>query len=131
MLLKHRIEVWRIKELPSQDLLLPILDADPRITLPFLEHVLRNSNPFSIMPKRMLSDKSHSFDPRGVVTDYDQYDALHKLLEGRMWLTAGFGNQPGQWIEPWNPELIARRFGVTLYEEEEDVIEKLEVVGEQ
>lgn len=132
LLLKHRLEVWRIKEMPSQDLLLPVLDADPRITLPFMEYVLRHSNPFSIMPKRMLNDKAHSFDPRRVVTDYEQYDALHKLLEGRMWLTAGFGNQPGQWIEPWNPELLARRFGISLSDEEgEEDREKLEVVGEQ
>lgn len=124
LLFKHRLEVWRIKEMPSQELLLPVLDADPRITLPFMEYVLRNSNPFSIMPKRMLNDKAHSFDPRGVVRDYEQYDALHRLLEGRMWLTAGFGNQPGQWIEPWNPDLVARRFGVSLEEEAE-----AEVVG--
>ncbi len=120
MLLKHRLEVWRIKEMPAQDLLLAVLDADPRITLPFLEYVLQHSNPFSIMPKRLLSDKAHSFDPRGVVGDYEQYDALQALLERRGWLTAGYGNQPGQWIEPWNPDLVARRFGVDASAEAEE-----------
>lgn len=119
LLLKHRIEVWRIKELPAQDLLLAVLDADPRITLPFLEYVLRNSNPYSIMANRTLSDKAHTHDPRGLFTDYQQYKALHELMERRGWLTTAFGNQPGQWIEPWNPELVARKFGIELYEEEQ------------
>lgn len=125
LLFKHRLEVWRIREMPAPELLLAVLDADPRITLNFLEYVLEHSNPFALMPKRMLSDKAHSFDPRGVVTDYEQYDALHALLERRDWLTAGFGNQPGQWIEPMNPELVARRFGITF--EREAAAEAVEV----
>lgn len=118
LLLKHRREVWRIREMGGDELYTLVLDADPRINHHFLEYVLSHSNFFSIMPKRMLSDKAKSFDPTKVVTDYEMYDALHALLERRGWLTAGFGNQPGAWIEPWNPELVGRRFGVTFDEEE-------------
>lgn len=118
LLLKHRREVWRVRELKGEDLCTWVLDADPRVNVGFLEHVLKHSNFYSIMPKRLLSDKAHSFDHEGAVTDYEQYDALVALLMRRGWLTAGFGNQPGAWIEPWNPELVGRRFGIELYDDD-------------
>lgn len=127
LLLRHNVEVWRIMEMPANEILLPVLDADPRITLPFIEHVLRNSNTYYIMANRGLSDKAHTFDPRRLFTDYEQYKALHTLLEGRGWLTTAFGNQPGQWIEPWKPELVARRFGVNILTEEEEQSEEKSV----
>ena len=83
------------------------------------------------MPKRMLSDKSYSFDPMGVVTDYEQYDALVALMQRRGWVTEGYGNQPAVWIEPWKPELAARRFGIVLFERaEEDAQPVNEVINQ-
>lgn len=120
---RHRIEVWRTMEMGKDELFLAVLDADPRITYSFLEHVLRHSNFYALMPKRLLSDKAHRFDPRRLFTDYEQYDALTGLFERRGWLTAGYGNQPGAWIEPWNPGLVARKFGITLEAEDDEAAE--------
>jgi len=121
LFLKHRLEVWRIREMKGEELYTMVLDADPRINLKFLDYVMKNSNPFALMPKRLLSDKAHSFDPMGVVSDYEQYDALCKLMIGRGWVTEGHGGQPPMWIEPYNPELVSLRFGLALFEEEEPV----------
>lgn len=118
LFLKHRLEVWRVREMAGNELVTWVLDADPRINHEFAEYVLRHSNFYNLMPKRMLSDKSYSFDPMGVVTDYEQYDALVALMQGRGWITDGHGNQPPVWIEPWKPELAARRFGLDISAEE-------------
>ena len=124
LLLMHRKVVWHIKETPLKDLVDWVLDADPRVHVGFVEYVLRNSNPYALMEKRRLSDKSHSFDSERLVTDYEQYDAFVTILQRRGMLTQAFGNQAGQWIEPWNPELAARQFGIVdLFEEEEKNIE--------
>ena len=40
------------------------------------------------------------------------------MLVRRHMLTEASGNQPGLWIEPWTPERVGTRFGLTLYEEE-------------
>ncbi len=115
---KHRLEVWRVKEMKGSELVTWVLDADPRINWMFFEYVLKRSNFYALMPKRMLSDKAHSFDPMRVVTDYEMYDALVEMLMRRGYVTQGFGNQPPVWIEPWKPELVARKFGIELYEED-------------
>lgn len=120
LLLKHRREVWRIRESKDIENVTWVLDADPRINVMFVEHVLRNSNPYSMMAKRMLNDKSRGFDPLGVVTDYEQYDAFEALCKRRGYLTDGFGNMPGVWVEPWKPELVAKRFGLSLVDEVEE-----------
>ena len=119
MFFKNRMEKWRIKETDIDDLVDWVLDADARIHVRFLEHVLNHSTGWAIMAKRTLSDKAHSFDPMRVVTDYEQYDALVALLQRRGMLTEGYGNEPGQWIEPWVPALVARKFGLEVDGEEE------------
>jgi hypothetical protein len=120
LFMKHRLEVWRIKEMRGEELFTLVLDADPRINMKFLEYVLRHSNPYALMPKRVLNDKAKTFDPLGVVTDYEQYDALASLMMRRGWVTDGFGGQPPVWIEPWRPELVARRFGLDIFDEVDD-----------
>lgn len=120
LFLKHRLEVWRVREMEGNELVTWVLDADPRINWIFIEYVLRHSNFYNVMPKRLFSDKSFKFDPMGVVTDYEQYDALISLMQRRGWVTEGFGNQPPAWIEPWKPELAARRFGLDISAEEDE-----------
>ena len=120
LFLKHRLEVWRVREMSANELVTWVLDADPRINHTFVEYVLRHSNFYNVMPKRLFNDKSRSFDPLGVVTDYEQYDALMELLQRRGWVTLGHGNEPPVWIEPWKPELVAARFGLVLEEEVEE-----------
>jgi hypothetical protein len=120
LFLKHRLEVWRVREMKGHELVTWVLDADPRINHEFVEYVLRHSNFYNVMPKRLFSDKAYSFDPMGVVTDYEQYDALIALMQRRGWVTEGYGNQPPVWIEPWKPELAARRFGLDISAEEDE-----------
>ena len=127
LLLMHRKTKWRIKEAKVNELVDWVLDADPRIRFEFVEYVLVNSNDYAMMPMGNLSDKSFKFDPDRLVNDYDQYRAFHKLLMNRMMVTDALGNQAGQWIEPWNPELVARQFGIALVEESEP----LSVISEQ
>ena len=118
LLLMHRKTKWRIKEAKVNELVDWVLDADPRIRYEFVEYVLVNSNQYAMMPLGRLSDKSFQFDPDRLINDYEQYRAFHKLLMNRMMVTDALGNQAGQWIEPWNPELVARQFGIALVEEE-------------
>lgn len=120
LLLKHRLTVWRIRETPIEELADWVLDADPRVHYRFVEFILTNSNFYNIYPKNRLNDKAKTFDPEKVVTDYEQYEAFVSLLQNRLMLTEAYGNQPGCWIEPWKPELVARRFGVTLEAEEKE-----------
>ena len=119
LLLMHRKTKWRIKEAKVNELVDWVLDADPRIRYEFVEYVLVNSSDYAMMPLGRLSDKSFQFDPDRLINDYEQYRAFHKLLMNRMMVTDALGNQAGQWIEPWNPELVARQFGIALVEEEE------------
>ena len=127
---KNRMEKWRIRETDIDELVDWVLDADPRVHVRFFEHVLQNSTAWAIMAKRLFSDKAHSFDPTRTVTDYEQYDALVALLQRRGMLTEGLGNTPGMWIEPWVPELVARKFGLGFEVEEEAVgDEQSAVVG--
>jgi hypothetical protein len=120
LFLKHRLEVWRVREMGANELVTWVLDADPRVNWTFVEHVLRNSNPYNVMAKRFLNDKAHSFDPLKVVTDYEMYDALVELLQRRGWVTEGHGGMPPVWIEPWKPELVARKFGLDVFDVEEE-----------
>lgn len=119
LLLMHRKTKWRIKEAKVNELVDWVLDADPRIRYELVEYVLVNSSDYAMMPLGRLSDKSFQFDPDRLINDYDQYRAFHKLLMNRMMVTDALGNQAGQWIEPWNPELVARQFGIALTVEEE------------
>ena len=128
LLLMHRKTKWRIKEAKVNELVDWVLDADPRIRFEFVEYVLVNSNQYAMMPMGRLSDKSFQFDPDRLINDYEQYRAFHKLLMNRMMVTDALGNQAGQWIEPWNPELVARQFGIALVEDDS---EQLEVISDQ
>lgn len=120
LLLMHRRTKWRIKETALNDLVDWVLDADPRIRYEFVEYVLENSNQYAMMPMNgYLSDGAHEFDPDKLITDYEQYRGLHKILLNRAIVTEAFGNQPGQWIEPWTPELVARQFGIALKVDDE------------
>lgn len=126
MLLMHRKSKWRVKETKLKDLVDWVLDADPRVHVGLVEYVLRHSTQYAMMAmNNHFSDKAFSFDPEKQITDYEQYRAFHRLLVNRMMATEALGNQPGQWIEPWNPDLVGRNFGVLL--EEEDVDEVVEV----
>ena len=118
LLLHHRKMVWRIRETSLHELVDWVLDADPRVHVEFVEYVLKNSTQWSMMPKHgFLSDKAYDFDSQRLTTDYEQYDGLHKVLMNRGMATDALGNQAGLWIEPWNPELVARHFGIVLDEE--------------
>jgi len=118
LLLTHRKTKWRIKEAKLNELVDWVLDADPRIRVEFVEYVLGNSTQYAMMPMNgYLSDKAYTFNPDKLVTDYDQYRAFHKLLINRAMATDSLGSQPGQWIEPWTPELVARQFGIALVDE--------------
>lgn len=123
LLLMHRKTKWRIKEAKVNELVDWVLDADPRIRYELVEYVLVNSSAYAMMPMGRLSDKSFQFDPDRLINDYDQYRAFHKLLMNRMMVTDALGNQAGQWIEPWNPELVARQFGIALVEEDSEQLE--------
>lgn len=123
LLLMHRKTKWRIKEAKVNELVDWVLDADPRIRYELVEYVLVNSSAYAMMPLGRLSDKSFQFDPDRLINDYDQYRAFHKLLMNRMMVTDALGNQAGQWIEPWNPELVARQFGIALVEEDSEQLE--------
>jgi hypothetical protein len=130
MLLMHRKSKWRVKETKLTDLVDWVLDADPRIHVGLVEYVLEHSTQYAMMPmNNHFSDKAFSFDPERLVTDYDQYRAFHRLLVNRLMATEALGNQPGQWIEPWNPELVGRNFGVLL--EDEAVPEMIEDIGRE
>lgn len=119
LLLAQRKIVWRVKEAKRGELVDWVLDADPTVHVAFVEYVLQNSTKVKLMPMNgFLGDKTHDFDRDKLITDYDQYRAFHRVLINRGMATEAFGNQPGQWIEPWTPELVAAHFGVTLDVEE-------------
>lgn len=118
LLLMHRKTKWRIKEAKVNELVDWVLDADPRVRYEMVEYILVNSNQYAMMPMGRLSDKSFEFDPDRLVNDYDQYRAFHRLLINRGMATEALGNQAGQWIEPWTPELVARQFGIGLSEDD-------------
>jgi hypothetical protein len=124
LVLSYSKTVWLIDECDQKDVCEWYLKADQRINSRFVVWVLKNSNLYSIMPQHgNLSDKAFNWDR--VVSDRLMFQAFCAVLERRQMLTAAHGNQPGLWIEPWNPERVAKRFGVEhLLEEEEG-----EVVG--
>ena len=123
MLLMHRKSKWRVKETKLTELVDWVLDADPRIHAGLVEYVLEHSTQYAMMAmSNHFSDKAFSFDPEKLITDYEQYRAFHRLLVNRMMATEALGNQPGQWIEPWNPELVARQFGIGLEEDAEEAV---------
>lgn len=114
LLLLQRKVIWRVKEAKPGEMADWVLDADPSVRVAFVEYVLENSTKVKMMPLNLLSEGAYTFDPEKLVTDREQYHALHKLLINRGMATEAFGNQPGQWIEPWNPELVAARWGIRL-----------------
>lgn len=92
-----------------------VLIARPVVTDRFLVHFLRMSNQKTSMAKRLLSDGDKRYDPAGIVTAYEMYDALQSLLEQEMKVTRPFGdNRPGYWLNDWTPETVAMDFGIRM-----------------
>lgn len=84
----------------------------PNVHYAFIQFVLDHSNSVSLMPKRLLSEGSKKFDPDGLVTDYEQYDAFQQWLIGQLVVTRPFGeNHPCMFLPPWNVDLLAERMG--------------------
>jgi len=114
LLLIQRKTIWRVKEMKASESVDWVLDADPSVRVAFVEYFLQNSTRVKLFSMNMLSDGAYQFDPNKLVKDYDQYRGFHRILMNRGMATEAFGNQPGQWIDPWVPELVAAHFGVTL-----------------
>lgn len=92
-----------------------VLQARPQVTDRFVAHFLKMSNKTSYMPKRLLSDGDTRFDPLGVVTAYEMYDAFESLLFEELKATRPFGqNKPGYWLAGWDPDTVAMDFGINL-----------------
>lgn len=119
LLLLQRKTIWRVKEAKPGEMADWVLDADPSVRVAFVEYVLENSTKVKMMPLNLLSEGAYTFDPEKLVTDREQYHAFHKILINRGMATEAFGNQPGQWIEPWNSDLVAARWGIRLESWEE------------
>lgn len=118
LVLAYQRTVWLIDECDVNEVCDWYLKADPRINARFVEWVLKNSNPYSIMPAHgRLNDNAFHWDR--IVSDRLMYQAFCDVLVRRHMLTEASGNQPGLWIEPWNPERVAKRFGMTLWEDGE------------
>ncbi len=111
-LLIHRRAIWRIKYVPLKDVADWILDEAPNVHAGFADFMLDHSTSRSVMPKGLLSDKSKQFDPEELVTDYQQYDDFILLLQQKLMCTQAMGNQPPQWLAPWNADLVRHRFGL-------------------
>lgn len=92
-----------------------VLMSRPRVTQSFLVYFLRMSNGQTYMPKRMLSENDHSFDPHKVVTAYEMHDDLESLLVEELKTTKPFGdNKPGYWLGEWEPYSVGMDFGVDI-----------------
>ena len=92
-----------------------VLMSRPRVTEVFLVYFLRMSNKENYMPKRMLSDNDHSFDPHKIVTAYEMYDDVKSLLEEELKATRPMGeNKPGYWLGEWDPISVGLDFGVDI-----------------
>lgn len=118
LVLNYNKTVWLIDECDVDDVCAWYLKADQRINSRFFVWVLENSNDYSIMPAHgNLSDKAFNWDR--VVSDRLMFQAMCAVLVNRNMLTEAHGNQPGLWIEPWNPRRAAKRFGVEHLLEEE------------
>lgn len=116
LVLNYQKTVWLIDECDVDDVCTWYLKADPRINARFVEWVLLNSNMYAIMPAHgRLNDKAFNWDR--TVSDRLMYQAFCDVLIRRHMLTDPNGNQPGLWIEPWNPARVAKRFGLVLEEE--------------
>ena len=111
-LLVHRRTVWEVQYIPQADVVDWTYRDAPSVHAGFVDFVLDHSNATSIMSKRLLSQGSKQFDPENIVTDYEQYDGLVLLMEQKLMITKAYGNQPGQWLPPWSPQLARHRFGL-------------------
>lgn len=132
-LLMHRRTVWRVKYIPLKDVVDWIMDEAPTVHAGFVDFVLDHSNG-ALMSKRLLSEGSKSFDPDGLVTDYEQYDDLLRLMQSKLMITAAYGNQSPKLLPPWTLETIRHRFGLDGegYGVEEEMSDALRaVVAEQ
>lgn len=132
-LLMHRRTLWRIKYIPQKDMTDWVYEEAPTVHAGFVDYVLDNSNG-SIMSKRLLSEGSKSFDPEGIVTNYQQYDDLIALMQRKLMITAAYGNQTPKMIPPWTVETIRHWFGLdgAAYEVDEEISDAMKaVIAEQ
>lgn len=128
ILTMHMNTVWEIKEGQTAEGL-KIVDyilygTRVPVHVDFIIHVLKNSSAYSVMPERMISDGSTIFDPVGTVTDREQYQELVAYWRGQGRVTNAHGNQPAQWIYPWDPELVARAMDIEMNPEEAEDAKK-------
>lgn len=110
----HKRSVWRLKYIPVKDFADWIYDEAPLLHAGFMEFVLDHSNGRrgELMPKSRLSQGSKQFDPMGITTDYEQYDAMVALMERKMMITRAMGNQPAKFLPPYTIETIRRHFAL-------------------
>lgn len=110
-LLVHRRSVWAIKYYKTSELVDWVLFDVPAVHVGFVDFILDHSNG-SIMPKRFLSEGSKQYDPEGLITDYEQYDALIHYMQQNLMITQAYGNQAPQLLPPWTVETMRHRFGL-------------------
>jgi len=127
LLLQKKI-IWRVKAARPGDMADWVLDEDPSIRVRFVEYILENSTKVKLMPQNLLSEGAFTFDPQRLVSDREMYQALHRVLINHQMATDAFGNQPGQWIPPWEPELVAGRWGIVMDNDVPEVPEVAETV---
>jgi len=100
-----------------------VLQARPIVTDRFVAHFLKMSNKTSYMPKRLLSDGDTRYDPLGIVTAYEMYDAFESLLFEELKATRPFGqNKLGYWLAGWDPDTVAMDFGINLNDYEYETV---------
>jgi len=111
-----------------------ILFARPNVTEAFVVHFLKMSNKKTYMPISMLSEGDKSWDPDGIVSSREMYDALESLLHEEGKATRPMGKyKPGWWVSDWDPESVAADYGLDLesWDYETEVKEEGEAKGKQ
>lgn len=111
LMMRNR-SIWRLRYIPAEDFGDWIYDESPILHAGFVEFVLDHSSAHrgELMKKEVLSQGSKQFDPNGIVSDYEQYDALIELLERKMMITRAMGNQPAKFLPPYTLDVIRHYF---------------------
>lgn len=128
-LLVHRRTIWEIKYIPLKDSTDWVYQEMPSVHAGFVDFVLDNSNG-TLMSKRLLAEGSKKFDPDGVISDYEQYDALLLFMHSKLMVTQAYGNQGPKLIPPWTVDLLRHRFGLTgdVYQVDDGISEAMRKV---
>lgn len=133
-LLIHRRTVWRVKYIPLIDVVDWVLDEAPTVHAGFVDYVLDNSNGTIMSKHGKLSEGSKKFDPEGLITDYQQYDDLLKLMQTKLMITPAYGSSGPKIIPPFTVDVIRHRFGLdgAAYDVDDEVSEAMKkVIAEQ